>query len=213
MGIGDRLISILGLVLTSIPCTAALNIVVPGGTGPIGSNLASRLTSHSVTILCRNSFLAAAPNRVTEQFGWVGQAYLQKNPHVSVRDWDGGDLLDIVGQDWLGWQEDTLAKADVVVHLVGGFTEQRVMACERLVRESNRVNKNALHITVSPLDDEIGVLSPSAVEKKKERILVCENMVSTNCFNSLCLRIETYRQDQGCSRIQQAIEEWAANRN
>ena len=79
---------------------------------------------------------------------------------MKLRDWDGGDLLDIVGKDWVGWQEDALEPADVVVHLVGGFTEQRTKAAERLVRESFRVNPNALHITVNPVEEDIPRLTP-----------------------------------------------------
>ena len=74
----------------------------------------------------------------------------QNKAHVRLRDWDGGDLLDIVGNDWMGWQEDALQPADCVVHLTGGgFTEQRVLACERLVRESLRVNPNAFRATAA----------------------------------------------------------------
>ena len=47
---------------------------------------------------------------------------LEKNRHVKLRDYDGGDLLEIVGQDFIGWQEDSLPKADVLIHLVGGYT-------------------------------------------------------------------------------------------
>ena len=50
---------------------------------------------------------------------------------MALRDWDGGDPLDIVGADWIGWQDDALKVADVVVKLVGGYTEQRVLATER----------------------------------------------------------------------------------
>lgn len=65
----------------------ALNIVLPGGSGEIGKRLASQLPpDHEITILSRNAFLAAAPNRVTEVFGWVGQSYLDKHPHVSLRE-------------------------------------------------------------------------------------------------------------------------------
>jgi uncharacterized protein YbjT (DUF2867 family) len=107
----------------------AFNIVLAGGTGDVGRALSSSLINdgHDVTILCRNAFLAAAPARVTEEFGWLGKSFLDKHPAIKLRDWDGGDLLDIVGQDWIGWQEDTLAKADAVVNLVGGFAQQREM--------------------------------------------------------------------------------------
>ena len=39
------------------------NVVLAGGTGEVGRALAPRLKDHSVTILARNAFLAAAPSR------------------------------------------------------------------------------------------------------------------------------------------------------
>ena len=88
------MISLLLLALfVSGNAVLALNVVLAGGSGPLGKQLASCLIDHDVTILCRNAFLAAAPNRVTHNFGYVGTPFLQKNPHVRLRDWDGGDLL------------------------------------------------------------------------------------------------------------------------
>lgn len=200
------------LVLVDDAADAALHVVLAGGTGPVGQRVASGLASkdHDVTILTRNAFLAAAPARVTEQFGWVGERFLrQHSPGVTLRDWDGGDLLDIVGQDWLGWQEDALGKADVVVHLVGGFTQQRVMACERLVRESFAVkNMDALHVTVNPTDEDLPALSPGAPSLKRQRIETCEQMVKSNCPNAECLRIEANRLEKGCDEIMDVIEAW-----
>lgn len=186
----------------------ALNVVLAGGTGPVGQGVASRLANHDVTILTRNAFLAAAPSRVTEQFGWVGKGYLDRFRHVKLRDWDGGDLLDIVGQDWVGWQQDALQQADVVVHLVGGFTEQRTMACERLVRESLTFNPEALHVTVNPMDKDLATFSPGMPTLKKQRINTCENMVTTNCVNAKCLRIEAFRLEIACEEIASVVEAW-----
>ena len=191
----------------------ALNIVMPGGSGPVGKTLASKLPNHEITILCRNAFLAAAPSRVSEDFGWVGKQYLQKHPHVKLRDWDGGDLLDIVGQDWMGWQDDTLAKADVVVILVGGYTEQRVMATERIVRESFRVNKNALQITVGATEDDLPAISPGAPQLKKERLKLCEDTVSQNLPNTVNLRIEGFRLEENCEKIKKVIEDYEKNKS
>ncbi len=92
---------------------SALNIVIAGGTGPVGRLLASTLhnqndSQHQITILTRNSFLASSPSRVSGDFGWLGRAFLEEHESVRLRDWDGGDLLDIVGCDFLGWQEDAL---------------------------------------------------------------------------------------------------------
>lgn len=198
------------LLISFLTQTLCLQIVLAGGTGVIGKGIASRMPHADVIILTRNAFLARTPNRVTEQFGWVGQKFLSKNRHVRLRDWDGGDLLDIVGQDWIGWQDDALKGADVVVHLVGGFTQQRVQACERLVRESLSTNPEALQITVNPLEQDLPGFSPGLASLKLQRIKTCENMVESNCRNHKCLRIEAYRVDQSCDSIATAIEEWTA---
>ena len=205
-----RLSPLIVVVLSSLICSShvvlSLNVVLAGGSGPVGKTLASQLSpKHKVTILSRNAYLASAPNRVTEVFGWVGEAYLKKFPHVSIRDWDGGDLLDIVGCDWMGWQEDTLKHADVVVNLVGGFTEQRVMATERIVRESLSVNPSALQVTVGVMDEELEGL-PLA-KMKKDRLKLCEEMVSSNCVNYVCLRLEDNRLEQGCEKLKKVIED------
>lgn len=120
-------------------------------------------------------------------------------------------MLDIVGQDWIGWQEDCLANADVIVHLTGGFTEQRVMACERLIREAYSFNKlKALHVTVNPTDEDMALVSPlSSMKLKKERIQQCESMVQANCPNHKCLRVEANSIPKVCHEIEEAIEEWA----
>lgn len=70
----------------------ALNVVIAGGTGEVGRALSAKLASegHSVTILCRNSFLASAPARVSSDFGWLGEGFLSKHPTIKLRDWDGG---------------------------------------------------------------------------------------------------------------------------
>ena len=146
----------IALVLSLLDDANGFHIILAGGTGQVGRILSSKLVSdgHEDTVLCRNAFLAAAPSRVSSEFGWLGKSFLKKHPGIKLRDWDGGDLLDIVGQDWVGWQDDTLVKADCVVNLCGGFTQQREMATERIVRESLRCNPTALQITVSPLDEE-----------------------------------------------------------
>jgi hypothetical protein len=182
-----------------------LNVVIAGGTGKLGKLVATKLIGDKVTILCRNSFLAAAPNKVTEAFGWVGASFLERNPHVKLRDWDGGDLLDIVGQDWVGWQDDALAEADVVVNLCGGYTKQRNMATERIVRESLRVNPRALQLTVSPMVEDLKVLTPGMVTMKTKRLQECEDMVQKNCINSKCLRLEAYNMPGNCQQIIDAI--------
>ena len=192
--------------ITGLPSkTSALNVVIAGGTGKIGRALIPKLEDHVVTVLSRNAFLAAAPSKVTEVFGYLGESFLKQYPYVKLRDWDGGDLLDIVGQDWVGWQEDALKSADVLVYLVGGYTEQRVMATERLVRESLRFNPNILHVTVNPMESDIVVLTPGLTTIKAKRINDCEQLVKSNCLNFKCLRLEAYKMDESLVAICNAV--------
>jgi hypothetical protein len=200
--------------------TAAWNIVIAGGTGPVGQALVSRLheatvssaAPFNVTILTRNSFLASTPTRVSHDYGWVGASLVQRfRATMQLRDWDGGDLLDIVGQDWIGWQEDSLQHADCVIHCTGGgFTEQRVMACERLVRESLRVNPRALHMTVNPTNELLmQQMSPGMSAIKQARIQTCEDMVQKNLPRSFCLRMQDRNVEAVCDKIVAAIYEAA----
>jgi len=181
----------------------SLHIVIAGGTGKVGNLLGSMLDekNHKTSVLCRNAFLASAPARVSGDFGWLGEGYLRKHPSVQLRDWDGGDMLDIVGCDFLGWQDDTLKKADVVVNLVGGYTNQRTMACERIVRESLRVNPSAKHILLS-LDDVDLVTT-----LKKDRAKECEEMLTANCSDSICFRRESGDVKGACANIMKVIDE------
>jgi hypothetical protein len=198
--------------------TAAWNILIAGGTGPIGQALVSRFhdatssVPFNVTILTRNSFLASTPTRVSHDYGWVGASFVQHfRSTMQLRDWDGGDLLDIVGKDWIGWQEDSLWHADCIVHCTGGgFTQQRVMACERLVRESLRLNPQALHITVNPTNELLSQqLSPGMSAIKQARIQTCEDMVQKNLPRSVCLRVKDPNADVVCDQIVAAMYEAA----
>jgi hypothetical protein len=169
----------------------------------MGRLLASTLNdkeTHSISILSRNKFLASAPSKVSEAFGWLGESFLEANENVRIRDWDGGDLLDIVGCDWMGWQEDVLKQADVVVNMVGGYTEQRSMACERIVRESLSVNPGAKQIIVSMSDKDL------QTKLKIDRAKLCEDMLLTNCPGSHCIRAEMYDVDGACEQIMGVIE-------
>ena len=197
------LIPLAALVIAS---ATALNIVIAGGTGRLGRALIPQLSNHDVTVLTRNAFLAATPSRVSSDFGHLGLSFLSKHPFVKLRDWDGGDLTDIVGQDWVGWQDDVLKSADVLVYLVGGYTQQRTMATERLVRESIRINPYLLHVTVNPVEQDIPILSPGMVTVKTNRIKECEDMVKINCLNSKCLRLEVYKMEDTIDSICSAIQ-------
>ncbi|GMH60962.1 hypothetical protein TrLO_g13653 [Triparma laevis f. longispina] len=167
-----------------------LNIVVAGGTGRLGRVLISSLlesssgkVENSVTCLSRNTFLASAPNRVSVDFGFLGKRFVSKyTNNLVMRDWDGGDLLDIVGQDWVGWEE-CLEKCDVVVNLVGGFTVQREQAQQRLtdaIRNSEKKNNRVIkQIIVAPDTTEtIKTLSPVAISLKEKRLAKCEEIAS-----------------------------------
>lgn len=194
----------IALILSLFPYLAlSLNIVIAGGTGTIGRELSSSLhnlnAGHKITILTRNKFLASAPARVSSDFGWLGESFLEAHDSISLRDWDGGDLLDIVGCDWMGWQEDALKGADCVVNLVGGYTEQRTMACERLIRESLSCNTSVKQILLS-LDDVDLVSS-----LKKKRAKDCEDMLSINCLGSVCIRAELYDVKGSTKKIMDLI--------
>ena len=77
------------MLLLLCPLAAPLNIVVAGGTGPLSKLLLPSLSSHAVTVLCRNAFLASAPSRASGDFGHLGAPFLARNAHVALRDWDG----------------------------------------------------------------------------------------------------------------------------
>jgi len=192
------------LILFLMPYLASsLNIVIAGGTGPVGRELSSTLhnqnVGHKITILTRNAFLAKTPARVSSDFGWLGESFMENHNSVRLRDWDGGDLLDIVGCDWMGWQEDTLKDADCVINLVGGYTQQRNMACERIIRESLNCNPTAKQIMLT-LDDVDLVTT-----LKKTRAKECEEMLSKNCVGSVCLRSELNNIKGSCGMIMDVI--------
>jgi len=203
---GATMIALIIAVFSTSFVANGLQITIAGGTGKLGKLLLPKLLDHDVIVLTRNSFLASAPNRVTEAFGYLGEGYLRKYPHVQLRDWDGGDLLEIVGQDFIGWQDDALQNTDVIVHLVGGYTQQREMATERLVRESLRINPSVAHVTVNPLEKEIPKISPGMLTLKTKRIQDCETMVKENIKNNRCLRLEAFRDEHACEKIFDSIK-------
>jgi hypothetical protein len=53
------------LLLTLLPVVDGWQVVLVGGTGPIGQRVATLLPHHDVIILTRNAFLAGAPSRVS----------------------------------------------------------------------------------------------------------------------------------------------------
>jgi hypothetical protein len=210
------LLSLCGVLQTTI----GLTIIAAGGTGRLGKILIPKLLNvdladggknqATVLILTRNSYLASTPSRVSHDYGHLGQGFIEQynRKNLKLRDWDGGDLLDIVGQDWMGWQKDVLPQANVILHLTGGgFTEQRVMACERLVRESLKYNPIAHHVTVNPSKELLAAMSPGLNSVKTGRIERCEAMVRENCRNYTCLRIEQRDPQVVCQRILDTLDD------
>jgi NAD dependent epimerase/dehydratase family enzyme len=200
-----KLICIVQVFLFSLlpHLASSLNVVIAGGTGPVGRELSSILhnqnAGHKITILTRNSFLASAPARVSNDFGWLGKSFLEENDSVTLRDWDGGDLLDIVGCDWMGWQEETLKDADCVINLCGGYTQQRNMACERIIRESLSFKSSAKQVMLTMADVDL------VTTLKQTRAKECEDMLSGNCAGSVCLRAELNDMERTCEKIMDVI--------
>lgn len=185
----------ISILLTAFSSTLALNILIAGGSGKVGRVLIPLLhDDHHVTILSRNAFLASTPSRVSKDFGWLGASFLSKYD-VNLRDWDGGDLLDIVGKDWMYWQDEVLPNADVIINLVGTYTEQRTMAVERIIRESARLAPSAKHILISLTDEDL------KMTVKKRRASDCEKMMKDNCLNAVCLRGEFNDIEGICEKI------------
>jgi hypothetical protein len=91
----NSFIRITALLLSLLSAANGFHIVLAGGTGQVGRELSSKLAidGHDVTILCRNAFLAAAPSRVSSDFGWLGQSFLNKYPGIKLRNWDGGEKI------------------------------------------------------------------------------------------------------------------------
>ena len=151
------------LALLATQRTTALKLVFAGGTGGLGSALAERCAKqgHSVTILCRNAYLAVSPSRVSEDFGWVGERRVQEwdaqgfGKKITFRDWTGGDELDSVSDRWVGW-EDSLKNVDAVVFTVGDLGKRGrtrpVDAIARAAREAEEAMPRRF-VHLAPVDD------------------------------------------------------------
>eukprot|EP00553_Chaetoceros_curvisetus_P008183 CAMPEP_0204627072 /NCGR_PEP_ID=MMETSP0717-20131115/12992_1 /ASSEMBLY_ACC=CAM_ASM_000666 /TAXON_ID=230516 /ORGANISM="Chaetoceros curvisetus" /LENGTH=74 /DNA_ID=CAMNT_0051643199 /DNA_START=68 /DNA_END=292 /DNA_ORIENTATION=- len=74
------------------------------------------------------------------------------------------------------------------------------MACERIIRESLRVNPSVKQILLS-LDD-IDLITTL----KKNRAKECEDMLLGNCVDSTCLRAELGDVKGACEQIMNLIE-------
>jgi len=111
----------------------SLNVLAVGATGAVGRSFVRAASQEgNVLVLARNGYLATAKERVSGDFGYLGPK-IHKLKGVLVRDWDGGDLLDITGDTWLGWQGDVAAfQADAAVMLTGCLTDARLKGVERI---------------------------------------------------------------------------------
>ncbi|GMH68254.1 hypothetical protein TrRE_jg8961 [Triparma retinervis] len=198
------LTSIFLLSIFSIPSILSLkHIVIAGGTGRVGKQIITTLLDpkspnskdYRITVLARNKFLASAPNRVSGDFGYLGKGFISRYPGLlTLRDYDGGDLLDIVGMDWMGWEE-VLADCDLFVNAVGTFTEQRTKAVRRfgdfIEREENKLpgsgKKSIKQLHISPTNELLRAVSKVAVDTKIERVRDCEIMLEIGgcggCYN------------------------------
>jgi hypothetical protein len=62
---------------------------------------------------------------------------------------------------------------------------------------------------VSPTEQDLPILSNGAVSLKIDRVNRCEDIVKANCPNTVCLRLEAFRQEKACDEIMAVIENWA----
>ena len=176
-----------------------LKVVVAGGTGGVGSAIAGRLAAkgHSVTILCRNAYLAVTPSRVSEDFGWVGEKRVDKwaeaGVGVAFRDWTGGDELDSVSNRWVGW-EDAVAEADAVVCAVGDLgRDGRRRPLDALFRAAAEAGAKAprRYCLLQPTDALVKTTG-SFAEKRIETLRLCEAQWAQNYGDrGVCLRAGT----------------------
>ena len=194
---------VLLLLLSIIPTVNSLkHIVIAGGTGRVGKQIITTLLDptrpdakdYKITVLARNKFLASAPNRVSGDFGFLGKSFISRFPSLNLRDYDGGDLLDIVGMDWMGWEE-VLVDCDLFVNAVGTLTEQRTKAVRRfgdfIKREEEKLpgpgKKSIKQLHISPTDDLLRAVSKVAVDSKIERVRDCEILLEIGgcggCWN------------------------------
>lgn len=123
------------LLLLPLSVVTSLSYVGVGATGALGRKWIDSVSSSGsdVLVLARNGFLASAPGRVSHDFGYLGPKLMRKSK-CKVRDWDGGDMLDITGSTWVGWQGDVESYGcDVAVCLTGCLYEARIMAVDRMV--------------------------------------------------------------------------------
>eukprot|EP00520_Triparma_pacifica_P011254 CAMPEP_0118657318 /NCGR_PEP_ID=MMETSP0785-20121206/13956_1 /TAXON_ID=91992 /ORGANISM="Bolidomonas pacifica, Strain CCMP 1866" /LENGTH=220 /DNA_ID=CAMNT_0006550231 /DNA_START=235 /DNA_END=894 /DNA_ORIENTATION=- len=175
------------------------HVVIAGGTGRVGKEIITTLldpnrpsgNDFKITVLARNKFLASAPGRVSADFGWLGKGFISRYPSLSLRDYDGGDLLDIVGMDWMGWEE-VLSDCDLFVNAVGTLTEQRKKACMRfgdfIKREEEKLpgsgRKTIKQLHLSPTDDLLRKYNKVAVEAKISRVRDCKILLQSGSFGS-----------------------------
>ena len=158
------------LLLCLLPLSVLpLSYIGVGATGPVGRrfiDLVGGKKSNDVLVLGRNGFLASAPGRVSHDYGYLGPK-LMKKTGAKIRDWDGGDILDITGDTWIGWQDDVANfKGDVAISFTGCLYDARVMAVDRLVTAFSGMGEGSgrpkRFICVTPLEEIVN--SPKGKE-------------------------------------------------
>lgn len=127
-------------LILAVSCTVASGFsVVAGGTGVLGHRLLDTLLANggAATCLARNAYLARTPKRISHDWG-----HLPKRLHdargLKVRDYCGGCPLDIVGQDWIGWQDDALPGATAVYNVAGPMSQDRLLLAQRMAEGLKR---------------------------------------------------------------------------
>ena len=187
------------LCLWAVQRAQSLKIVIAGGTGGLGSVVASKVAGagHDVTILCRNAFLAQTPSRVSEDFGWVGERRVDRwaaaGARLTFRDWTGGDELDCVSDRWVGW-EASVAGADALVFAAGDYgRDGRRRPIDALgaaaVEAGGAAPRRYVHL--APADALVATTGAYA-DRKRETLLACEaRWRALFGKNGVCLRAGT----------------------
>ena len=154
---------VLLLLLIPLSYVTSLSYVGVGATGAFGRKWIDSVSgSDDMLVLARNGFLASAPSRVSHDYGYLGPKLMRKSK-CKVRDWDGGDMLDITGSTWVGWQGDVENfGCDVAVCMTGCLYEARIMAVDRMCTAFGDMSakKGRVKMFINVLPDTSIVKSP-----------------------------------------------------
>ena len=124
------------LLLCLLPLSVLpLSYIGVGATGPVGRRFIDLVGGRRATMCSFWGEMASwhLLGRVSHDYGYLGPK-LMKKTGAKIRDWDNGDILDITGDTWIGWQDDVANfKGDVAIGFTGCLYDARVMAVDRLV--------------------------------------------------------------------------------